>query len=198
MLHLISNLQRLWPDDLGCCSCRGTSPLNLLNWQTDIDLGMGPHDGYGRVRSCCLVNDVLLGLNIVAALHPMVLQQRMLSTYSGTVFRVLFEFAAAAECAASGCRTITSCASVKLLTHRCTMASTKRCSARHSTSARCGATSPPALTPCSTPHSRPLQRTPFTLRWPWRMIQTTAAPALNLLSLITCACCLGRIMTQGQ
>jgi hypothetical protein len=30
--------------------CRGTSPLNLLNWQTDIDLGMSNRPGYGRVR----------------------------------------------------------------------------------------------------------------------------------------------------
>ena len=29
---------------------RGTSPLNLLNWQTDIDLGMSSHKGYGQVR----------------------------------------------------------------------------------------------------------------------------------------------------
>lgn len=30
--------------------CRGTSPLNLLNWQTDIDLGMSYRNGYGMVH----------------------------------------------------------------------------------------------------------------------------------------------------
>lgn len=29
---------------------RGTSPLNLINWQTDIDLGMSHYAGFGGVR----------------------------------------------------------------------------------------------------------------------------------------------------
>lgn len=46
--------------------------MNLLNWQTDIDLGMSPHDGYGMVRQLPPVDiDTLLAADISkSALHP--------------------------------------------------------------------------------------------------------------------------------